>query len=81
MRHPKSVENRRQSIEAELLHEVQHKAAAFEDAYGRCRERRMGTLQECVEAVTRSYRDALRAFSDLILDGRFEKKPRLSGDR
>ena len=76
----KNVE-KSQTIEAELLREVQHKAAAFEDAYNRCRKRRMGMLQECLEGAMRSYQDALRAFSDLILDGRYENKPRLSGGR
>jgi hypothetical protein len=67
-----------ENIEAELLLEVQQKEAAFEDANNRCRKRRRGTLQECLERVARDYRDALHAFSDLILDGRYNK-PRLSG--
>jgi hypothetical protein len=68
VRHPKSVKNR-QSVEAELLREVQHKAAAFEDAYNRCGDCCMGTLQECLEPAARDYGDALHAFSNLILDG------------
>jgi hypothetical protein len=68
-----------ENTEAELLLEVQQKEAAFEDAYHRCRKRHMGTLQECLEAVARSYQDALRAFSDLILDGQYQNKPSQSG--
>jgi hypothetical protein len=63
-----------ENIEAELLLEVQQKAAAFEDAHNRCAERRRGTLQECLEPVARDYRDALHAFSDLILDLQHENK-------
>jgi hypothetical protein len=68
-----------ENVEAELLLEVQQKAAAFEDAYDRCRERRRGTLQECLEGVAHAYRDALHAFSDLILDGRYGVEPRPAG--
>jgi hypothetical protein len=64
-----------ENIEAELLFEVQQKEAAFEDAYNRCKERRKGTLQECLEPVARDYRDALHAFSDLILDGQYQDEP------
>jgi hypothetical protein len=70
-----------ENIEAELLLEVQQKGAAFEDAYNRCKERRRGTLQECLEPVARDYRDALHSFSDLILDGQYENKTTPSGDR
>ena len=80
LRHPRSVKNR-ENIEAELLSEVQQKAAAFEDARNRCRECCIGTLQQCLEAVMRAYRDALRAFSDLIFDGQYGNEPRPSGDR
>ena len=62
--------------EAELLVEVQQKGAAFEDAHDRCREYPMGTLQQCLESVARDYRDALNAFSEFILGGRYENKPR-----
>jgi hypothetical protein len=65
------------TTEAELLVEVQLKEAAFEDAHNRCRERNMGTLQQCLESVARDYRDALNAFSEFILEGRYENKPRL----
>ena len=71
--HPKSVQSV-ENIETELLFEVQQKAAAFKDAYNRCRERSKGSLQECLEPVTRDFRDALHAFSDLILDGRYENE-------
>ena len=64
---------RRENTEAELLREVQQKAAAFKDANSRA-ERRGGTLQECLERVARNYRDALHAFSDLILNGRYGKR-------
>jgi hypothetical protein len=63
-------------LEAELLLEVQQKGAAFEEVSNRCRERRSGTLQECLEPVARDYRDALRAFSDFILAGRYENELR-----
>ena len=63
-----------ENIEAELLLEVQQKAAAFEYAHNRCTERRTGTLQECLEPVARDYRDALHAFSDLILDPQYENQ-------
>ena len=62
--------------EAELLVEVQRKGAAFEDAHNRCRERPMRTLQQCLESVARDYRGALNAFSEFILEGRYENKPR-----
>lgn len=52
VRHRISVANP-QRIEAELLREVQHKAAAFENAYNCCSKRRMGTLQECLEGFAR----------------------------
>jgi hypothetical protein len=64
------------NIEAELLLEVQQKGATFEDAHNRCRERAMGTLQQCLELVALDYRDALNAFSEFILEGRYENKPR-----
>jgi hypothetical protein len=76
--HPKSVKSG-ENIEAELLLEVQQKAAAFEDAYNRCKERRRGTLQECLERVARDFLDALHAFSGLILDGREQNQPGPSG--
>jgi hypothetical protein len=38
-----------ENIAAELLREIQEKAAAFKDAYNRCTERRGGTLQECLQ--------------------------------
>ena len=65
-----------EDIEAELLLEVKQKEAAFEEAHSRCKERRTGTLQECLEPVVRAYRHALHAFSNLILDGQDENKPR-----
>ena len=65
-----------ENIRAELLREVQQKAAAFEDAYNYCTERREGTLQECLQPVARNYRDALNAFSDLILNRRYDKEQR-----
>ena len=68
-----------EEIETELLLEVEQKEAAFEDAYNRCKERRRGTLQECLEPVARGYRDALHKFSNLILDGHYENKPRAGG--
>ena len=64
------------NIEAELLLEVQQKGVAFEDAHNRCRERPIGTLKQCLEPVARDYRDALNAFSEFILEGRYENKPR-----
>jgi hypothetical protein len=64
------------NIEAELLLEVQQKEAAFEDPHNRCREHLIGTLQQCLESVTLDYRDALNAFSNFILEGRYENKPR-----
>lgn len=62
--------------EAELLVEVQQKGAAFEDAPNRCRKRNTGTRQQCLESVARDYWDALNAFSEFILEGRYENKPR-----
>jgi len=62
--------------ESELLVEVQQKGAAFEDAYNRCGERQLGTLQQCLESFALDYRDALNAFSEFILEGRYENKPR-----
>jgi hypothetical protein len=64
------------NIEAELLLEVQQKGAAFEDAHNRCRDRLIGTLQQCLESVALDYRDALNAFSEFILEGQYENKPR-----
>ena len=64
------------NIEAELLLEVQQKGVAFEDAHNRCRERPIGTLEQCLEPVARDYRDALNAFSEFILEGRYENIPR-----
>ena len=63
-------------LEAELLVEVQQTKAAFEGASNHCRERRAGTLQECLEPAARNYWNALHAFSDLVLDG---KIPESSG--
>ena len=65
----------REDIEAELLLEVEQKGAAFEGAYNSCKERRTGSLQECIEPVARDYRDALHTFTKWILDGHYEKKP------
>ena len=62
------------NIAAELLWEVRQKAADFEDAYNRCTKRRVGTLQECLQPVARKYRDGLKAFSNLISNGRYEKE-------
>ena len=64
------------NVEAELLLEVQQRGVAFEDAHNRCRERPIGTLEQCLEPVARDYRDALRAFSDFILAGRYENELR-----
>jgi len=75
VQHPKGMKNG-EDIEAKLLLEVQQKEAAFKDAYNRCKERRRGKLRECLEPVARDYRDALHAFSDLILDGQDENNPR-----
>ena len=66
----------RENLEAELLLAVEQESAAFRDASYRCRERRKGTLQQCLEQVAHKYRAALHAFSDLILNGGHEKKPR-----
>ena len=63
-----------ENIAAELLREVRQKAADFEDAYHRCAERRGGKLQECLQPVASKYRDVLKAFSNLILNGRYEKE-------
>ena len=71
--HQKSMEHH-ENIAAELLREVQEKAAAFKDAYNRCTERRGGTLQECLQPVASKYREVLNAFSDLILNGRYKKE-------
>jgi hypothetical protein len=64
------------NIEGELLLEVQRKEAAFEDVHNRCRERPIGTLEQCLASVARDYGDALKAFSEFILEGRYENKPR-----
>ena len=66
-----------ENTEAELLREVQQKAAAFEDANSRCRERGTGALQQCLEPDARTYRDALNAFSELIFNGRYETEQSL----
>ena len=71
--HQRGMEHH-ENIAAELLREVQQKAAAFKEAYNRCTERRGGKLQECLQPVASKYRDVLKAFSNLILNGGYEKK-------
>jgi hypothetical protein len=58
-----------EKTEAVLIRTVQQRAVAFEKAFDRCRELSGGTMQECLEPAARTYRDALDAFSELILTG------------
>jgi len=58
-----------ENTEAKLIQTVQQRAVAFQKAFDRCRERRRGTVQECLDPAARTYRDALDAFSELILTG------------
>jgi hypothetical protein len=73
--------NSTEKIEAELLLGVRQKAAAFEHASDRCRERPGDTLQECLEQLAHDFRDALGAFSDFVLDGQYQNKPKPSGGK
>jgi hypothetical protein len=63
-----------ESLEAERLVAVQQTTRPFQGASNRCRERRTGTLRECLESAARNYRDALHTFSDLVLDGKIPER-------
>jgi hypothetical protein len=67
-----------QVFEAELLVELRRAEAAYRDASDYCKERGQGRVAECMEPAARDYRNALRSFSDLILDGKTPSGYRLS---
>jgi hypothetical protein len=57
--------------------EVQRSRAAFNVASYRCREESDGSFRECLEPVARNYFNALRVFSQLILDRKAPEEPRI----
>jgi hypothetical protein len=61
-----------QAFEAELLVELKRAEVALDG----CREH--GNISECLEPTSRSYVDALRAFSDLVLNGKIPERTKVA---
>ena len=62
------------ALEAELLVEVQRAKVAFLGASHRCGELSKDSVTECMEPASRNYRNVLRAFSDLVLNGKVPQR-------
>jgi hypothetical protein len=61
-----------QALEAALLFELQRAEVALDG----CRQH--GNVSECLEPTSRSYLGALRAFSDLILNGKMPERTKVA---
>jgi hypothetical protein len=70
--HRKKRMKETQTLEAELLIDLQRAKGTLD----RCRKH--GSSTECLPAA-RSYLNALRAFSDLILNGKIPEKTKADG--
>jgi hypothetical protein len=62
------------AVEAELLFEVHRAKGAFLGASHRCKELGKDMVTECMEPASRNYENALRAFSDLVLNGKARQR-------
>jgi hypothetical protein len=62
------------ALEAELLVEVQRAEVAFLGASHRCGELTTDSVTECMQPALRNYSNALRAFSDLVLNGKLPQR-------
>jgi hypothetical protein len=62
------------AVEDELLVEVQRAEVAFVGASHRCKELGTDRVTECMEPASRNYVNALRAFSDLVLNGKVPQR-------
>ena len=62
------------ALEAELLVEVQRAEVTFVRASHRCGELSTDSVTECMEPASRNYLNALRAFSDLVLNGKVPQR-------
>jgi hypothetical protein len=62
------------AVEDELLVEVQRAEVDFLGASHRCKELGTDRVTECMEPASRNYENALRAFSDLVLNGKVPQR-------
>ena len=60
-----------------MLVEVKRAEVAFLGASHRCKELGTDRVKECMEPASRNYVNALRAFSDLVLNGRVPQRNQL----
>lgn len=72
--HRKSSMKLSQKLEAELLVAVKRAQVTFQRASQHCRVRHEGIFKECLEPAARIYGNALRAFSNLILNGKLPER-------
>ena len=72
--HLKSSMKLSKKLEEELLVEVKRAQVTFQGASHDCRVRHEGNFRECLEPAARSYGNALREFSSLILNGKLPER-------
>jgi hypothetical protein len=62
------------TLAAELMVEVLRAKVAFLGASHRCGKRSKDSVTECMEPASRNYRNALRTFSDLVVNGKVQQR-------